>query len=207
MSGLGRVTVALVAATALAVASPVWAHGGEDHGTPAAPRAAVAGTEHVVAGETDLFSVVVKYPAKTGKGPLTMRVYVARADTSAPIADAAVRFQLKGAVTFDREAAKVGAPGVYEITCPAPPDGAQVNGIVSVQAKDDFDLIVLGDLAFGPPPAPSIPAVVRSPVPPMWLVFAAAALAGLSGAAGFGLGRRSTRRPPTNSDPPPEVTP
>ena len=110
MSGLGSVTRALVGVAALAVASPVWAHGGEDHGTPAAPRAALAGTEHVVAGETDLFSVVVKYPAKAGKGPLTMRVYVARADTSAPVADAAVRLQLKGAVTFDREAAKVGAP-------------------------------------------------------------------------------------------------
>lgn len=207
MIGLGRVARALVGAAALTVASTVWAHGGEDHGAPAAPRAAVAGTQHVVAGETDRFSVVVKYPAKAARGPLTMRVYVAHADTSAPVEDAAVRLQLKGAVTFDRELAKVGAPGIYELSCPVPADGAQVNGIVSVQAKDEFDLVMLGDLPFGPPPAPPVTAVVRPPVPPTWMVLAAAALAGLSGAAGFTLGRRSTRRPPASAAPPSEVIP
>lgn len=59
-------------AVALAIHASVpraSAHGGEDHAAPAAPSAVSTGTEHVVSGETVVFSVVIKYPAKKAEGP------------------------------------------------------------------------------------------------------------------------------------------
>jgi hypothetical protein len=163
----------------------------------------MVGTEHVVAGETALFSVVVKYPAKKGEGPLKARVYVARADTSAPRGDATVRLELKGGVTLEAEAQRTDAAGVYEVSFPSPPDGVSANGIVSVQAKDDFDLVLVGDLAFGPLAGGATRATDQHRDVPPWMIAAlAGALASLTGALGFAIGRRSRRRAdPTNTGP------
>jgi hypothetical protein len=190
----------LIAALAtLSLSTPVWAHGGEDHGTPAPPRATSSSSEHAAAGETTKFSVVVKYPARKAAGPLAARVYVARADTSEPVQGAQVRLELKGASTFDGAATTTDAPGVYEVALPSPPDGVIANGILSVQVKDDFDLVLLGDLPFGPAAVAAPTAPVTHQDPPMWAMAAAAsALAALTGVLGFALGRRS--RPPS---PPP----
>jgi hypothetical protein len=178
-----------------------WAHGGEDHGAPAAPRAAVVGAEHVAAGETDLFSVVVKYPASKGNGPVALRVYVARAETSAPIADAAIHLQLKGGVTLEQDGARTDVPGIYELSFPAPPDGVKANAVVSVQAKEDFDLVLVGDLSFGPSQPQAPPSVDRPHGPPSWLIISGAgALAVVTGAIGFALGRRSRSRLPPPGD-------
>jgi hypothetical protein len=185
------------------LAAPLWAHDGENHGAPAAASGAMVGTEHVVAGETALFSVVVKYPAKTGEGPLKARIYVARTDTSAPMVDATVRLELKGGVTLEGEAQRTDAAGVYEISFPSPPDGTSANGLVSVQAKDDFDLVLIGDLAFGPLASGAVRAAdPHRNVPPWMIAVAAGALASLTGALGFAIGRRSRRRAdPTNAGP------
>ncbi|KYF57344.1 hypothetical protein BE08_38400, partial [Sorangium cellulosum] len=142
----------LACAVALAIAASAArasAHGGEDHSAPAAPSAASTGTEHVVSGETAVFSVVIKYPARKAEGPLPARVYVARADSSAPVADARVRLELKGGLTFAADAGKTAAAGVYEVALPAVPEGATANGVVSVEAGDAFDLVLVGDLRFG----------------------------------------------------------
>jgi hypothetical protein len=183
--------------------TPVWAHGDEDHSAPAAASAAMIGTEHVVAGETGMFSVVVKYPAKKGGGPIKARVYVARADTSAPMVDATVRLELKGGVTLEGEATKTDAAGVYELAFPSPPDGVSANGLVSVQAKDEFDLVLIGDLAFGPLESGAVRAADRHREVPLWMIaVAAGVLASLTGALGFTIGRRSRRRAdPTNAGP------
>jgi hypothetical protein len=185
------------------LAAPVWAHDGEDHSAPATASAVTVGTEHVVAGETGLFSVVVKYPAKKGEGPLKTRVYVARADTSVPMVDATVRLELKGGVALEGEAQRTDAAGVYEISFPSPPDGVSANGIVSVQAKDDFDLVLVGDLAFGPLETGAARAAAQRRDVPLWMISAlAGALASLTGALGFAIGRRSRRSAdPTNAGP------
>jgi hypothetical protein len=189
------------------LAAPALSHGGEDHNAPDATRAAVIGTAHVGSGETALFSVVVKYPAKHGQGPLAVRVYVADMESSAPVADATVRLELKGDVTVDQEAKNAGAPGVYEASIPAPPDGAHADGIVSVQTKAAFDLVILGKLSFGPMDPP--PASSTAKTEGVWQVAAGAAmLAAVAGAAGFAVGRRSRRRvPPEAARPDEKPTP
>ncbi|WP_437640336.1 hypothetical protein [Sorangium sp. So ce854] len=191
----------LACAVALAIAASApraSAHGGEDHSAPAAPSAASTGTEHVVSGETAVFSVVIKYPASKAEGPLPARVYVARADSSAPVADARVRLELKGGLTFAADAAKTAAAGVYEVALPAVPEGATANGVVSVEAGDAFDLVLVGDLRFGAIAPGAAPAGVTPgrEVPLGALAAAAGALAALSGGVGYVLGRRSRRKPP-----------
>ena len=176
-------------------ATPAFSHGGEDHSAPDTARAAVIGTTHVGSGETAKFSVVVKYPAMPAGGPLTVRVYVADADSSAPVPDATVRLELKGDVNVDQEAKSTSGPGIYETSIPAPPNGAHADGIISVQTKAAFDLVMLGKLSFGPMDPPPAGAAAPPAGVPIWqAVVGAATLAALAGAAGFGIGRRSRRR-------------
>lgn len=191
---------ALIAAfTSLSLSAPVWAHGGEDHGAPAPPIAVSSSAEHAVAGETTKFSVVVKYPARKAAGPLPVHVYVARADTSEPVSEAQVRLELKGASTFEGSATKTDAAGVYEIALPSPPDGLSANGVISVEAKGDFDLVLLGDFPFGPAAVAAVTTGAPHQDLPLWaMVSVSGALAALTGVLGFVLGRRS--RPPS---PPP----
>jgi hypothetical protein len=191
---------ALIAAFAtVSLSTPVWAHGGEDHGAPAPPIVTSSSAEHTVAGETTKFSVVVKYPARKAAGLLAAHVFVARADTSEPVPEAQVRLELKGASIFEGNATKTDAPGTYEIALPSPPDGVIANGVISVQAKDDFDLVLLGDLPFGPAAVAAATSAAPHQDPPGWAMAAVAcALAALTGVLGFLLGRRS--RPPS---PPP----
>lgn len=192
------VRCALVLA-ASSLSTPAWSHGGEDHGAPAPPIVTSSSAEHAVAGETTKFSVVVKYPARKAAGLLAAHVYVARTDTSEPVPEAQVRLELKGAATFEGNATKTDALGVYEIALPSPPDGVIANGVISVEAKDDFDLVLLGDLPFGPVAVDAATSAVPHPTPPVWaMAVVAGALAVLTGVLGFVLGRRS--RPPS---PPP----
>lgn len=195
-------TKQLAYAFALAVGSSTsgaWAHGDEDHAAPAAPNAATTATEHVVSGETATFSVVVKYPAKKAERPLTAHIYVARADTSAPVADAQVRLELKGGLTFAGDAGRTDAVGVYELPLPSAVEGATANGVVSVQAGDGFDLVIVGDLRFGAlEPAATAGMPPSRELPAGTLAAAAGVLAGLSGVLGYALGRRSRRKPPTS---------
>jgi hypothetical protein len=176
-------------------ATPAFSHGGDDHGAPEPARGAITGTTHAGSGETAIFSVVVKYPAVPAGGPIPVRVYVADVNSSAPIPDATVRLELKGDVTVDQEAKPTGAPGIYETSIAAPPNGAHADGIVSVQTKAAFDLVVLGKLSFGPMDPPPAAAEAHPEDIPLWqAAVGAATLAVLAGAAGFGIGRRSRRR-------------
>ncbi|MCK6586848.1 MAG: hypothetical protein L6Q76_04610 [Polyangiaceae bacterium] len=209
MKRAGSIAFAGVLLIALASAAPpASAHGGEDHGAPEPEIAAVVGTTHVGSGETATFSVVVKYPAAPAEGPLTMRVYVADTDSSAPIAGATVRVELKGEVTMDQEAKATGSPGVYEATVPAPPNGAHADGIVSVQTKTAFDLVTLGKLSFGPMDVPAAATEEHPEEIPIWQAAAGAlGLAVLAGGAGFGIGRRSRRRKSQDAEPHEKSTP
>ncbi|WP_437287233.1 hypothetical protein [Sorangium sp. So ce406] len=200
-----RSHLAWAAALAILAAAPrAGAHGGEDHAAPAAPSAASTATEHVVSGETAMFSVVIKYPARKAEGPLPARVYVARADSTAPVADARVRIELKGGLTFAADAGKTAAAGVYDLALPAAPEGATANGVVSVEAGGDFDLVLVGDLRFGAvaPAAPPPGMTPEREMPLGGLAVAAGALAVLSGGIGYALGRRSRRKPPAPTRPP-----
>jgi hypothetical protein len=156
----------------------------------------------VSAGETDTFSVVVKYPATRTAGSLPVRVYVAFAETSAPVAGADVRLEIKGASEATHELKKTAFPGVYEASIPAPPDGSHAGGIASVQTKDAFDLVVLGELSFGPmDPAPASSKEDHFEPSIGHMAGGAAALAIVAGGIGFAAGRRWRRRaPPGHQD-------
>ena len=198
-----RVRAGLLLLALSAGARPAFSHGGEDHGAPEAPRAAMTGTSHVGSGETAAFSIVVKYPAVPAGGPLAARIYVANTDSTAPVSDATVRLELKGDVSVDIDAKAAGSPGVYEASFPAPPNGAHADGIVSVQTKAAFDLVAVGKLSFGPMDPPPAAAEEDHHDIPLWQMAAGAAtIAVLAGAAGFGIGRRSRRRAaPENAGP------
>jgi hypothetical protein len=201
---------ALLCVAGIAIAGPALAHGDEDHshGAPEgarAPALAAGSAIHASSGETETFSVVVKYPARHAEGPLAVRVYVADAASSAPVEGASVRLELKGEVTADAEAKATGALGVYEATIPAPPDGAHADGIVSVQTKAAFDLVLLGKLSFGPQDPPPATAEAEHHEIEVWHVAAGAlALSALAGTAGFAIGRRSRRPPRSPQSAPPE---
>lgn len=122
-----------------------WAHGGEDHGPPAATVAPNA-TEHVAATETELFSVVVKYAPHGLGGRLPLRIFVADTATSAPVSDAHVRFEIEGVA--DVRAASL-EPGIYTATIPEPRAGSHADAIVTVEGTA-MDLVTLEHLEFGP---------------------------------------------------------
>ena len=189
---------ALLLVAPIVASRAAFGHGGEDHGGGAPRAGEIRKREHVSSGETELFSVVVKYPARKAEAVLPMRVYVARAETSAPVSGAAIHVELKGGVAAEAEARPSDDPGVYDLQIPSPPDGSRASGVVSVQAKDDFDLVVVGELEFGPVAAPVAAPEEHHRELPAWPILAAGALAVFAaGGIGFsiGRGRRPRARP------------
>jgi hypothetical protein len=134
-----------VSLAALSQAGSSRAHGGENHGPPTATATPTA-TEHVSAAETELFTVVVKYPPRGAGGRLAVRVFVADATTSAPIANASVQLEVQGAAgvrAITRE------PGIYETSIPEPRAGTHADAVVTVEAET-VDFVTLSGLEFGP---------------------------------------------------------
>jgi cobalt-zinc-cadmium efflux system membrane fusion protein len=147
-----------------------WAHGGEDHGPPAATVAPGA-TEHVAANETELFSVVVKYAPRGTGGRLPLRIYVADSATSAPVSDARVRFEIEGVANVRATSLE---PGIYTAAIPEPRAGSHADAIVTVEGTA-MDLITLEHLEFGPiASVGTVPAsggtAARSGVPRGWVL-------------------------------------
>ncbi len=144
-------SLALVVCLASGAAS---AHGDEDHGAPPAAGNAVRRGEHVAAAETDLYSVVVKYPYRGAGGRLRLRVYVADSASSAPVVGARVRMEIAGVADVRPAAVE---PGVYAVTIPEPRAGTHANAIVTVEGEA-VDIVTLDGLHFGPPAgAPATP--------------------------------------------------
>jgi hypothetical protein len=140
--------VSSLLALLLALASSptnVWAHGGEDHGPPSATVASGA-SEHVVAAETELFTVVVKYAPRGLGGRLPLRIFVADTATSAPVSDASVRLEIEGVADVRATALE---PGIYTATIPEPRAGAHAAAVVTVEGSA-VDLVTLEHLEFGP---------------------------------------------------------
>ena len=120
-------SIAILAAAALAL--PVWAHEGEDHGTPAAAPAIAAGPRTET--QTDALELV----AVLADGKLTL--YLDRFATNAPVADAQVEVE-SGAF---RAVAEQVAPGIYQVPAKSFDHPGRYPMIVSVQAGDVADLL------------------------------------------------------------------
>lgn len=125
---------ALVAALALG-AVPALAHGGEDHGAPPpAPAATPAITHGGAAGEGTAFqAVLVPMPAAG-----TTALFLADADSNAPIAGATVEVEAGG---WRGAATPAGSPGLYTLAWLPPADGADVTLTVAADGRDDLLLV------------------------------------------------------------------
>lgn len=107
------------------------AHGGEDHGTTAAPVPVIAETTGFAA-EGSAFQAVL-YPAGN-KSVL----YLADASSNAPIGGATIDAEAGG---WQGKATPTREPGVYELPWPVPETGADVSLMVSAGGNDDLILI------------------------------------------------------------------
>jgi|ThiBio_inoc_biof_1041523.scaffolds.fasta_scaffold09907_2 RND family efflux transporter MFP subunit len=123
-----------LAALVLAVALPstVFAHGGEDHGAPAAAPAPVVTEQSGSGAEGTAFQVVL-YPTKDKSA-----LYLADADTNAPVSGASIDAEAGG---WQGQAKATAEPGVYELAWNAPEGGADMTLIVSAAGKDDLILV------------------------------------------------------------------
>lgn len=142
--------LALLAAPAAALG-----HGGDDHGdkpavTGGAERPPAAG------GTGDLFEVVVKYaPAAPGK-PTALRVFVADAATNEPVSGAEIELTFSASSEIKVIPKAADAPGVYLGSVVFASEG-EVDAVASVSRGDDADLVTLGPVRSGLPPASAIP--------------------------------------------------
>ncbi len=169
----------------LPLASPARAHGGEDHGAPAA--AAVVSPDGLRAplSSASLDAVLVLPPAPAAVAQ-SARLLVADAATGAPVSLTSAALSLSGpaqaAATFS------GAGGIHSgvILLPAPGDYA---GSLVLEAAGQTDLLAVTGVRLSPidPPAgaPDGASTRRAGI----AAAAGLALAALAFAAGFGLGR------------------
>jgi hypothetical protein len=130
------------------LAAPAFAHGGEDHGE-APPRAAsTQGEVHTLAATGDVFEVVLKHPEHGAGGRTPLRLFVAEADTNAPVSGAQVELSLTGP-TLQTLSPKVDSPGVYLAEADLPV-GAEFAAVVTVTRGQSVDVLALGTVHLEP---------------------------------------------------------
>lgn len=144
-TGLAALLLAAVLPTA------VLAHGGEDHGAPAAAAPAPAVAQQSGYGAEGSAFQAVLVPAN-GK----IILYLADADTNAPVVGAAIDAEAGG---WQGQAQATRANGVYELAWTPGAVGTDIALVVSAGGRDDL-LLVQGVML--PPPPP--PAAAEPPV-------------------------------------------
>ncbi len=142
---------------ATALPSTVLAHGGEDHGAPAAPAPMKSDKTGFASGDKTGFASgdktgfasgentgfafegsafqAVLYPA--GEKSI---LYLADADTNAPISGGTIDAEAGG---WQGKATPMRAPGTYELSWQIPEDGADLSLVVSAGGNDDLILIAI----------------------------------------------------------------
>lgn len=131
------------------LAAPALAHGGEDHGE--APRPAVGsprGETHVLGATGDVFEVVIEHPQHGEGGKTPVRVFVAEADTNAPVSGAQVELTLTGP-TLQKLTPRMGSPGVYLAEAELPV-GAEFAAVTTVTRGEAVDVLALGTVHLEP---------------------------------------------------------
>jgi len=126
------------------LASPALAHGGEDHGEAPAPVASMQGEVHVLGAVGDAFEVVLKHPAHGEGGRTPLRLFVADADSNAPVAGAQVELTLTGP-SVQALKPKMDSPGVYLAEAELPVESEFV-AVATVTRGDTVDVVALGSV-------------------------------------------------------------
>ena len=191
-----RATVLLAAllfAFAAALAFPIPAHEGEDHGAPEPVTVAASGeTLLAVDGVGALFEAVLKHRPFARGETVAVTLYLISAETNRPMAEAAISASLSEGdqtlvVPFTP---KPGGPvGAYSATL-TPPTAAPMSWLFEVTADGESDLI--GVTGFQARPLKAHPAVGETSLqgdgiaPPRWalLIAVGALLLGVAFAAG-----------------------
>lgn len=171
---------ALVVALVLGAVA-AHAHGGEDHGAPPAAAALLpAVTTAGAAGEGTVFQAVLLPVPKAG----TTTLFLADADSNAPVADATIEVEAGG---WQGQAASAGSPGVYTLAWLPPAEGADVTLIVAAAGRADLLLVQ----AVKPP---AVNVAVPPPAIAHWTHWAGGAGIGVGLAlVAFALSRRSRK--------------
>lgn len=132
---------ALAGLLALTLPSAILAHGGEDHGAPAAARPAAV--EMGFGAEGSSFQAVLV----PGDGRTLL--YLADADTNAPVASAVIEAE---AGDWQGRALESRTQGVYELGWAAGTEGTDVTLMVSAGGRDDLVLVTAVRRDAHPPP-------------------------------------------------------
>ncbi|HVG64106.1 MAG TPA: hypothetical protein VNA24_36420 [Hyalangium sp.] len=131
------------------LAAPALAHGGEEHGE--APRPAVGSTQgesHVLGATGDVFEVVLEHPKHGEGGKTPLRVFVAEADTNAPVSGAEVELTLTGP-TVQKLLPRMASPGVYQAEAELLM-GAEFAAVTTVTRGETVDVLALGTVHLEP---------------------------------------------------------
>ncbi|HEX8698926.1 MAG TPA: hypothetical protein VF815_08815 [Myxococcaceae bacterium] len=124
------------------LASSALAHGGDDHGEGPAPVASMQGEVHALGAIGDVFEVVLKHPAHGEGGKTPLRMFVAEAETNAPVSGAQVELTLTGP-SVQALKPKMDSPGVYLAEADLPVE-AEFAAVATVTRGDTVDVLSLG---------------------------------------------------------------
>lgn len=131
---MSKINSLLAGIVALALQFPLsaLAHGGEDHGAPAAAATPAPAAPTGFAAEGSAFQVAA-YPAE-GKVVL----YLADMDSNAPVAGASIDAEAPG---WQGQAKPLRDAGTYELAWAPPAEGADLSLVIAAAGKDDLLLI------------------------------------------------------------------
>jgi RND family efflux transporter MFP subunit len=163
-----------------------FGHGGEDHGAPAAPTAALASGARIPTWSSE-FEAVLVLPEEAEPGEeLDATLLLADWGTSAPIGEGQVKLQLDGPAALQLEVSPSQRAGVwpFHVTFPA---AGEYSGGLTVLTADRADMLGL--------PAFPIEAHVHGPAGFGWGTLVGGAAGGMTLGLLIGLGVRRFRRP------------
>jgi hypothetical protein len=173
------------------LAIPAFAHGGEDHGEAPPRVVSPEGEVHTLGATGDVFEVVLKHPEHGEGGKTPLRVFVAEADTNAPVTGAQVELTLTGPST-QTLVPRMDSPGVYLAEADLPV-GAEFAAVATVTRGESVDVLALGTVHLEPEEAVSAPHGDGAPVG--WLLGMAGGVGAL-GLVAWGMARRMRRVTP-----------
>lgn len=170
-----RWPVAVVWLLLLTRVAPVAAHGGEDHGPPAALAQPVAGTMRSAEATTTSHEAVVRWQMKEAGAKTGVAILLADFASSAPLSEDGTKIELRWSGPADvRATARATAePGTFAAEATFPVNG-HYTLVMTVTLPGGADILLFPEIDVGPPePVATPPEVeVSAGVPMLWLVLA-----------------------------------
>lgn len=157
----------------LGVSLPVFGHGGEDHGDGGKPIVTTTNPATGFGAAGDWVEIVVR-PTASNHTVL----YLADADTNAPIRDAAIEVEASGDVPWRGKAIASHEPGLYDLAW-APIEGRNSDLSITVTVSDKVDLILIPGVAASIQMSPANTTAMSAISQPPWPALAGGAAVAL----------------------------